>query len=190
MTLEFDALIQIQKCWDVIRYELCQSLPTNKSWPPYKKPKAENYSITSFFLPQEKHSKYTTAKENFEALSGALRLYIVKDTTISSSKAPKSHVNLVTYIHYKNICELLIAFFLAMSPQLGGLGPKYYDLLILFRLGEGGPTSDFQLRDLAIRSEIVFMIDQTGHINNITGKYTRKLSNMKHLQQFMNSFEL
>ena len=60
--------------------------------------------------------------------------HIVKDTTISSSKAPKSHVKLVTHMHYDNGFELLIKFFIFMSPQLGVLGPKAQDLLIPFYL--------------------------------------------------------
>ena len=61
---------------------------------------------------------------------------MVKDTTIYSSKAPKSHVKLVTYMHNDNGFYLLISVVFAMSPQLGGLGTKYQDLVIPFFLGE------------------------------------------------------
>ena len=35
-----------------------------------------------------------------------------------------------------NGSDLLIAVFLAMSNQLGGLGPRSQDLVVSFRLGE------------------------------------------------------
>ena len=82
MTLEGDTLLQLQKWWDTICSTFCQSLSTNKSLPPYKKIKAENYDITKFILLPDTHSKYVTAKENFEALSRALRFQIVKYNTI------------------------------------------------------------------------------------------------------------
>ena len=34
------------------------------------------------------------------------------------------------------------------------------------------------------------MKDQTGYINNLTGNYIREMSNLKHLQPYMTSFEL
>ena len=36
-----------------------------------------------------------------------------------------------------NVFDLLVAVVLAMSPQLGVLGPKSQDLVIPFCLGEG-----------------------------------------------------
>ena len=73
-------------------------------------------------------------------------------------------------MHNDNGFELLIGFVLSMSPQLGGLGPKYQDLVIPPRLGEGEPLPDFHLRALEIRSEIVLMRYKTGQINNLTRK--------------------
>ena len=84
MTLEVNTLLQHQKLWDSIRSYFCQYLLKKKSWPPYKKIKAENYGITKVLLPPDTNSKYTKAKENLEAFSRALRVHIVKDTSISS----------------------------------------------------------------------------------------------------------
>ena len=89
MTIEGDILLKIQKWWNGILSYLFQSLSTNRNWPPYKKLKSENYNISKFLLPPDTHYKYATAKENFEAFSKSLRVHLVKDTTISSSKAPK-----------------------------------------------------------------------------------------------------
>ena len=155
---------------------------TNKSWPPYKKLKAENCDITKFILPPDTSLKYVTAKENFEAFSRALRVNIIKDTTISSSKTPKSHVKLVTNMHYDNLFELIIAVVFAMSPELVELGPKSQDLVIPFRLGEGEPLPDFHRRALAIGSDIELIRYQKGHVNNLTGKYIMELPKLKHLQ--------
>ena len=74
----------------------------NKIWPSFKKIKSENYYITKSILLSDTHSKYITAKEKFEAFSRALRVHLVKDTTILSSKAPESYVKLVTHMHYDN----------------------------------------------------------------------------------------
>ena len=57
-----------------------------------------------------------------------------------------------------------------MSPQLGGLGTKYQELLIPFSLGEGEPLPDFRLRALTIRSEPELIRDKTGKINNLKGE--------------------
>ena len=73
MSLEDTIIILIQKLWDNIIYAFCQSLSKNKSWPPYKKLKVEHHNISKFLLPPDTHSKYATAKENFEALSRSLR---------------------------------------------------------------------------------------------------------------------
>ena len=89
MTLEDDTLLQFQKCWDAVHSVFCQSLSTKKSWSACKKLKAENYDILKFLFPPDTHSKYATAKENFGVFSRAVRVNLVKDTTISSSKAPK-----------------------------------------------------------------------------------------------------
>ena len=87
MDIEGDTLLQIQKWWDAIS-------SVYKRWPTYKNLASEHYEIAKFLLPPENHSKYITAKEKYKAFSIALRVHIVKDTTISSSKAPKSQSNL------------------------------------------------------------------------------------------------
>ena len=48
-----------------------------------------------------------------------------------------------------------------------------------FRLGEGEPLPDFYIRALAIKSDLVFMRDQTGQIKNLTVKYIMEPSNLK-----------
>ena len=164
-------------------------MSTNKVYPSYNKLKAENYNITKFLLPPYTHYKYVTTKEKFEALSRALRVHLVKDTTISSSKSPKSHVKIITNMQYDNVFEPLIAAVLSVSPQRG-LVPKAQYLVIPFRICEGWPIPDFHLRALAIRSELVLMQYKTGHINNLIGKYIMELSKLKHLQRYMTSFEL
>ena len=49
-----------------------------------------------------------------------------------------------------------------MSPQIGGLGPKYQDIVISFRLREGENLTKFYLRALHIRCEFLLFQDQTG----------------------------
>ena len=65
-------------------------------------------------------------------------------------------------MNYDNEFELLIAVLFYMSPQLGRLVPKAQDLVIPFRLGVVEPFSDFHLKSLATRSELVLMRDQKG----------------------------
>ena len=160
-------------------------MSTEKSWTPYNKLKAENYDIAKFLLPPDTNSKYVTSKANFEEFSRALRVQLVKYTTISSSKAPKSNVKIVKHMHYDNIFKPLITVIFYMSPQLVGLLPKAQDLVIPFRLGEGETLPDFHFRSLVIISELVLMRYQTGHINNFTGKYIMELSNLNHIQCYM-----
>ena len=103
--LEGNTFLQIQKLWDAICYAFCQSLSTNKSWPPDKKIKVESYEITKFLISTDTHYKYATSKEKFKAFSRAIRVHIVKYTTISSLKEPKPHVKNFTYMHYYNVSE-------------------------------------------------------------------------------------
>ena len=77
-----------------------------------------------------------------------------------------------------------------MIPQLGWLVPKYQDLVIPFRICEEEPLSDFHLIDLAIRSELVLMRNQTEQINNLILKYIMKLSKLKNVQWYRTSFEI
>ena len=102
-----------------------------------KKIKIEHHNISKFLLPPDTHSKFATAKENFEELSIALRVHLVKYTTISSSKEPKSHVKLVTYMNNDNQFDLLIDVVFSMSPQLRVIEPKAQDLVIPFCIIEG-----------------------------------------------------
>ena len=88
-------------------------------------------------FPPDTHSKFDTVKVKIEAFSRALIVHLVKDTTISSSKSPKSHVKLITYMNNYNGFDHLIYVFFSVSPQLGGLGPKSQDLVIPFFLGKG-----------------------------------------------------
>ena len=99
-------------------------MSTNKSWPPYKSLRAKHHNISKFILPPDTHPKYVTAKENYEAFSRELVVYPVKDTTVSSSKSPTSHVKLITYMNSDNGFDLLLSVVFAMSSKLGGLGTK------------------------------------------------------------------
>ena len=69
-----------------------------------------------------------------------------------------------------NIFDLLIDVVFAMSTQLGGIGPKYQDLVVYFCLGEGENLPQFHLRDIHIRSENFLLQYQTGQIDNLKGK--------------------
>ena len=80
-------------------------------------------------------------------------------------------------MHYYNEFERIIAVVFSMSPQLGVLGPKAQDLVIPFRIVEGEPLTDFQLRALEIRSEPVLIRYQTVQINTLTGKYIMECQN-------------
>ena len=93
-------------------------------------------------------------------------------------------------MHCDNVFELIIAAVFATSPQLGGLGPKYQDLVIPFCLRDGERLPDFHLGSLSIKSELVLMRYQTGQINKLTEKYIMELSKMKHIQGYINAFEL
>ena len=71
--------------------------------------------------------------------------------------------------------DLIFAVVFAMSPQLGGLGTKYQDLVIPFFLYEGETLPKLHLRALKIISKLFLLQYQTGQINNLTGKYTTEL---------------
>ena len=93
-----------------------------------------NHNISYFLISPDTYQKFATEKENYEALSKSPRVHLVKDETIPSSKSPKTYVKLITYMNNDNSFYLIIYVVFAMSPQLGGLGPKYQDLVIYFSL--------------------------------------------------------
>ena len=129
MTLEGDTLIQIQKWWDSIFSYFCQSLSTNKSW------REEHHNISNILLSSDTHRNSFTAKENYESFLRALIFHIVEDNTISSSKAPKLHVDCITYMNNDNGFDLLIFVVFSMIPQIGVIGPKPQYLVISFCRG-------------------------------------------------------
>ena len=110
--------------WDVIIYAFSNLYQQTRSGHHTKKLIAEQHNISYFFHLPDTYPKFATAKEKYEAFSILLRVHLVKDNTISSSKPPKSHVKLITYMNNDNAFDLLIAVFFAMSPQLGRLGSK------------------------------------------------------------------
>ena len=89
-----------------------------------------------------------------------------------------------------NIFDLIIAVVFSMSTQLGGIGPKYQDLVISFCLGEGETLPQFHLRDLQIRSDNLLLLDKKVQINNPTGKYITELSKLKFLQRYTTQYEI
>ena len=110
MTHEGGTLIWIQKWLDAIIYAFFQYLSTNKIWSSYKSLRAEHHNIYCFILPLDTHTIFSKAKQNYKALSIALVVYIDKDKTISSSKSPKLHVKLITYMNNNNSFDLLLYF--------------------------------------------------------------------------------
>ena len=72
MTLEGDTLFQIKKCWDAFLSAFFQYLSTSKSWPPYKKLRAEHHKISKCILPPDTHPKYATEKEKYTNAFGCL----------------------------------------------------------------------------------------------------------------------
>ena len=150
----------------------------------------QNITKSPNFFSHQTLTLNTSQKINILAFSISLRVHLVKHTTTSSSKAPKPHVKIVTYIHYNNGVELLISVIFSMIPQLGGLGPKAQSLVMNFCLGEREYLPYFHLIYLAIRSGLVLMRFQTVQINILTGKYIMKLTNLKHLQCYVTSFDL
>ena len=49
---------------------------------------------------------------------------------IHSPTAPKYQVKIITDMNIENIFDLIVAILFSMSPQIGGIGPKYQDLVI------------------------------------------------------------
>ena len=70
-----------------------------------------------------------------------------------------------------NRVYLLVAVAFYMSPQLGGIGTKYQDLVVYFCLGEGETLPQFHPRALQTRSEMFLFNDEAGQTNNLIGKY-------------------
>ena len=89
MTIEGDTFLQIQKWWDYICSAFWKYQSTNNICPEYKSLSNNDHQLPSFFLPPDTHYKFTTVKETYEVFSRELRVHLVKDDTIPSSKAPK-----------------------------------------------------------------------------------------------------
>ena len=116
------------------------------------------------------HPNFITVKGNYQSFSRALRIHLDKDYTILSSKLPKSDVKLVTYINIVNGFNLIVASVFLISPTLRLILPQAQDLVISFCLGEGGTLPQFHLRALHFRNENFLLNDETGQVNNLTGK--------------------
>ena len=77
-----------------------------------------------------------------------------------------------------------------MSPQPGGLGTKAQDIVIKFCLEKEENHLKLHLRALKSRRKIYLFNDEKVQTNNLTYKYITDLSKLKHLQCYMNKFEL
>ena len=146
--------------------------------------------MSYFIFPLDTHPKCSKAKENYESFYKAPRVNLVKFKTITSSKAPKPHGKLITYINIDNGFDLLIAFVFAMGTQLGGLGPNYQDLVIYFHIGEGGTTPKLHLGSLQDQSNFVRLKYEKVQIKNLIDKWITELSKLKQLQFYMTTFEI
>ena len=71
--------------------------------------------------------------------------------------------------------DLLIAVVFTIKTKLVVLGPKAQYLMISFCLGEGETIPQYHLIFLQVRSEKFLLQDDTGQINNPTGKYITEL---------------
>ena len=71
-------------------------------------------------------------------------------------------------MQYYNEFELIVAVVFNVIPRIGGIGPKFQDLVIPFCLGEGYSPTEFHLRALTINTELILMKDKTGQINSLT----------------------
>ena len=83
---------------------------------------------------------------------------------------------------------MLLSFLI--SIQIRGLGTKYQDLVISFRLGEGETPPQFHIISFQARIKKILFKDETGKINNIIGKYIMELLKLKHLECYIATFEL
>ena len=77
-----------------------------------------------------------------------------------------------------------------MNYQLGGIGLKPQDLVTPFQLICGESIPDFHMLALHSISKIYPLNDNTAQKNNLTSKYIMELSKLKHLQRYMNYFEM
>ena len=75
-----------------------------------------------------------------------------------------------------------MAVVFAMSTQLGGIGPKYQDLVTLFQILNSEPLPAFHLQALQARRKNYLLYDNTVHKSNLTGKYFMEPSKLKPLQ--------
>ena len=112
----------------------------------------------------------TNTTEKYKKFYISLLVNPVKYTTINYSTAPKSHVKIFTYMNNDNGFDILVAVVFYNSPQLGGIGTKYQDLVRPFQISEGESLPDFHLRALQERSEIYLLTNKAVQINNLTGK--------------------
>ena len=189
INLEGDTLIQIQKWWDSILSSFCQSLSTNNSVRSYEYITEDHHELSYFIIPPDTHTKFAKVKEKYEAFSISLWAHLAKYEIITLSKAPKLHATLVTYMNIDNVFDLIMDVVSSISPQVGGLKPKSQDPVISFRLGEGVTLPKFKLRALKSWCENFLLKDKTRNINNLTGTYIMELSNFKHIQCYMTTFQ-
>ena len=96
----------------------------------------QNITTSLPFSFHQTHILNLSQHKNYETFSRALRVHLVKNNTISSSKALKLHVKLITYINSNNVFNILISVVFDMSSQLGVLGTKSQELAISFCIAE------------------------------------------------------
>ena len=87
-----------------------------------------------------------------------------------------------------NRFELLGDVVFEMSTEIGGIGPKSQDLVIYFHLVKVETLPQLHFRYLQSRSNLFLLNNETGQINNLTGKYIMKITKLKQLKCYMTKF--
>ena len=124
---EGENLLQHHKWWYETIYAYLQYLSTYNLFTTYKELQETEYNISKYVLRMLTHTKIYTATENYQESYRALQVNQVKDTTINSSTAKKSHIKFGTYMNNDNWFDLLVAVVFGKFHISEVIFPLYFD---------------------------------------------------------------
>ena len=109
-------------------------------------------TLLNIFFHRSIIQRFPLQPQNNRYFPESFKFIFVKDTTINSSTAPKSHVNIFTYTKNDNGFNILVSVVFDTGTQLVVIVPKAHGLVTSCKIIKGEPLPEFHLRYLqAIR---------------------------------------
>ena len=156
LKLEGDTLRHLEVFYDSILAAFNATLRVNSAFPPYKQ-LPTNFDFYVHFCPNDPSLTKTDVdllRRNFRAFSDSLRIFLLKDSTVSKDLCPESHLQLLPLRDECCGFYILSLFITRLSPQLGGKYRDFRKVIDSLQTFPGEHICEFYRRVKTLSNEI------------------------------------